>query len=88
MDTVAEPEHIELARRLRRLYTAYRRSEDLVRIGAYQKGASAELDEAIAKLPAIEEFLRQRRDEPSPFGDSVAALKRVLEGEARKGRRA
>jgi flagellum-specific ATP synthase len=88
MDTVAEPEHIELARRLRRLYTSYRRSEDLVRIGAYQKGASAELDEAIAKLPAIEEFLRQRRDEPSPFIDSLAGLKRVLEGDARKGRRA
>lgn len=79
MDAIADPQHMEYAIRLRRLYTAYRRSEDLVRIGAYTRGVSPELDEAIARMPAIEEFLRQPRGARCDFEESLSALRKVLE---------
>ncbi|MGC2814714.1 MAG: FliI/YscN family ATPase, partial [Candidatus Acidiferrum sp.] len=48
MPAVCSPEHLEKARRLRQLLAAYSASEDLIRVGAYQKGADALLDRAIA----------------------------------------
>ncbi len=42
---------------------AYARSEDLIRIGAYQKGSDPILDNAIQHLPAINSFLSQKPDD-------------------------
>ncbi len=44
-------------------------------LGAYAKGSDRELDEAIARMPAIEAFLRQDAGERSAMGDTVAALR-------------
>jgi len=63
MPNVAAPEHIEKARALRMLLAAYTRSEDLIRIGAYNKGSDPVLDKAIEILPALNNFLQQRADE-------------------------
>jgi len=63
MPNVAPPEHIEKARALRMLLAAYTRSEDLIRIGAYNKGSDPVLDKAIEILPALNKFLQQRSDE-------------------------
>ena len=40
--------------------TAYARSEDLIRIGAYQKNADPVLDKAVQNLPALNAFLQQK----------------------------
>jgi len=74
MESVCTVEHQEKAKRLRQLLAAYAASEDLVRIGAYQKGADATLDRALAALPAITAFLQQRKDERAPYADSIKAL--------------
>jgi flagellum-specific ATP synthase len=74
MTSVCSPEHMEKAKRLRQLLAAYAASEDLVRIGAYQTGADATLDRALAALPAINRFLQQRKDEPAPFDGTIKAL--------------
>jgi flagellar biosynthesis/type III secretory pathway ATPase len=74
MESVCTVEHQEKAMRLRQLLAAYAASEDLVRIGAYQKGADATLDRALAALPAITAFLQQRKDERAPYADSIKAL--------------
>jgi flagellum-specific ATP synthase len=75
MTAVCEPEHIEKARRLRHLLAAYAASEDLVRIGAYQKGGDATLDQALAALPAIMRFLQQGKSERAPLEETLAALR-------------
>ena len=49
--------------RLRETLAAYRAKEDLITIGAYTAGADPAVDYAIAKLPQIDAFLRQRADE-------------------------
>ena len=67
MPAVVSPEHLAKAYELRSLLGAYRRSEDLVRIGAYQKGSDPALDRALAALPRIEQFLRQQPEELASF---------------------
>jgi flagellum-specific ATP synthase len=74
MNSVCTREHIEKARRVRQLMSAYSSSEDLIRVGAYQKGYDATLDRAISALPAINAFLQQKKHETTTFEQSVQSL--------------
>lgn len=74
MPAVCTPEHLEKTRRLRQLLAAYSAAEDLIRVGAYQKGADPLLDRAIAVLPAIRGFLQQSRREVVSFEQNVTVL--------------
>jgi flagellar biosynthesis/type III secretory pathway ATPase len=74
MDHVVAPEHRDAARRLRALVATYEAKRDLVTLGAYAKGSDRELDEAIARMPRIEAFLKQDAADRSPFAATVAAL--------------
>jgi len=56
--------------------------EELIRIGAYRAGADPLVDRAIQLNPALEEFLRQDKDEATSLDDSFERLARVLMGEA------
>ena len=78
MSAVAEKEHKELAARLRRVYTTYRQSEDLINIGAYQRGSNPEIDEAIALMPQIEAFLLQGLGEHVDMAATRQALGKAL----------
>jgi flagellum-specific ATP synthase len=71
---VCSKEHLEKARRLRRLLASYSASEDLIRVGAYQKGLDAVLDQAVSALPGINNFLQQMSGEAARFEQNVAAL--------------
>lgn len=74
MPSVCDREHLEKAGALRMLVAAYRRAEDLIRIGAYQKGTDAILDKAITAMPEINRFLRQHPEEASPFAETRSRL--------------
>ena len=76
MDGIVAPEHRDAARRLRALVATYEAKRDLVTLGAYAKGSDKELDEAIARMPRIESFLRQeaRPGDEAPLASTVRAL--------------
>jgi len=74
MPAVAQPEHKEAAALVRRLLSAYARSEDLVRIGAYKPGSDEDLDRALRARPILREFLAQEADERIHFPDCVSRL--------------
>ena len=74
MPAVCTPEHLEKAQRLRRLLAAYTAAEDLIRVGAYQKGLDPLLDQAIEAMPALGKFLQQRRNEKAPFNATLEAF--------------
>ena len=74
MPAVVSPEHLAKVQRLRQLLSAYFEAEDLIRIGAYQKGTDPLLDRAVVLLPKIRAFLRQSRTEQAPIGQNIAAL--------------
>jgi flagellum-specific ATP synthase len=77
MPAVCSAEHFEKTRRLRQLLAAYSASEDLIRVGAYQKGADTLLDRAIAVLPAIQSFLQQHRNDVAPFEQTLQQLQNL-----------
>ena len=60
--------------RLRELLAKYEDVELLVKIGEYKKGSDAVADEALAKIGAIREFLRQSLDEKMPFAEAVTRM--------------
>jgi flagellum-specific ATP synthase len=68
------------AQRVRSLLSTYRDAEDLIQIGAYARGASPAIDEAIARLPDIQKFLRQAIGEPSSLEEANAALTALVGG--------
>jgi flagellum-specific ATP synthase len=71
---VSSPQHLQKAQSLRRLLAAYSASEDLVRIGAYQKGSDSTLDKALALIPALDPFLMQKAGEAAPLAETIAKL--------------
>jgi len=63
MPLVTNEEHRQEANRLRELLAAYRNAEDLISIGAYKEGAKPIVDQAIARIDGINQFLKQPKTE-------------------------
>ncbi|MGB8885537.1 MAG: FliI/YscN family ATPase [Candidatus Korobacteraceae bacterium] len=74
MPAVASREHLTRSSQLRSLLSAYARSEDLIRIGAYNPGSDPLLDRAIALLPGLQSFLRQAAEEKTSFPETLERL--------------
>jgi flagellum-specific ATP synthase len=79
MPAVCSPEHLGKAQRLRRMLADYTRSEDLIRIGAYQKGSDPDLDRAMQVMPNLRAFARQGAEEIAPIERSVPSLLTMAE---------
>ena len=74
MPSVTSSEHMDKVRSLRLLLSAYSRSEDLIRIGAYQSGSDPALDRAIAAVPTIREFLQQGSRDCAPLNENILKI--------------
>ncbi len=74
MPSVTQKEHRENAALVRRLLSAYARSEDLVRIGAYKPGADRDLDRALRARETLREFMTQGPYEHVYSADCVRRL--------------
>ena len=79
MDGIVAPGHRDAARRLRALVATFEAKRDLVTLGAYARGSDRDLDDAIARMPRIEAFLRQDASDRS----SLEATLEALEGAVR-----
>jgi len=73
-DQVIASEHRDSANRVMQLEAAYRKNEDLLLVGAYQKGSDPMVDAAVHLRGQILDFLQQRPDEPTPFDQSAGML--------------
>lgn len=78
MNMVADPEHKQIAGRLRELMAKYQEVELLVKIGEYKRGADALADQAIDRIDGIRRFLRQATDEHVGFDDTLALMKQAV----------
>jgi flagellum-specific ATP synthase len=74
MSAVCSPAQLQKAQALRRLLAAYAASEDLVRIGAYQKGSDSTLDKALTLIPELDQFLMQKPGEAAPLPETISRL--------------
>ncbi|MCZ6859668.1 MAG: flagellar protein export ATPase FliI [Alphaproteobacteria bacterium] len=76
-NTDAENEQVQ---RARALLAQYEEMADMIRIGAYQTGSDAKIDEAILYYPQLEAYLTQARDEPSNLAAGYSELEIMLNG--------
>lgn len=81
MNNIVDPAHVRSAERLRDLVSTYMNSEDLINIGAYKRGSSKDIDEAIRQYPRIISFLKQATHEKVSMDESIQGLHELIEGE-------
>jgi len=56
----------------------YADMEELIRLGAYRTGSSAEVDQAIRLHEPLESFLRQAKDEVTGLNEGYRQLEQIL----------
>lgn len=78
MGAVTSKDHRKSAGALRDALATYKKNEDLILLGAYKSGADKRVDGAIAKMPAINSFLKQATDDKSNFAGSVDSLTSIF----------
>jgi flagellum-specific ATP synthase len=75
---VCPPDRLALAGKARKLLSAYDGARELIEIGAYAPGADPDVDEAIARRPAINALLQQSMHEVTDAELSWQQLAQVL----------
>jgi flagellum-specific ATP synthase len=79
VDTVPR-EQVAMAHRFLDMMATYRRSEDLINIGAYSKGSNPKIDQAILMIDQLNGYLKQPVSDRVSLADSANQLKRLFEG--------
>ena len=76
MSHLVSPDLKNAAYEIRDLMATYKKSEDLINIGAYKRGSNPRLDLAIDRSDLINRFLKQRAEEPSQL---IATQQQVID---------
>lgn len=79
MSQIAAREHKSMAGKLKNVLATYTEAEDLINIGAYKSGSNPNIDYAIQKINAVNEFLMQETDAKFTFEKTVELLSELFE---------
>ena len=74
MKEIVSEEQQDAANELKRLLATYRDSEDLINIGAYQRGSNAEIDKSLDAIEQIQAFTRQKTSEKVDYQEAQERL--------------
>ncbi|OXM84668.1 flagellar protein export ATPase FliI [Paenibacillus rigui] len=74
MNEIVSRDHRSAAENLKRMLSIYKDSEDLINIGAYQRGSNAEIDRSIENIQSIWDYTKQRTDEKLTFSEAQERL--------------
>lgn len=77
-------EQAEIVRRGREVMSTYEDMAELIRLGAYRRGADAKVDQAIEIYPRLEEFLTQKPAEKTDLAEGYRQLAATLGMVAKK----
>ena len=77
MSQIADREHKQAAGKLKNVLATYNEAEDLINIGAYKGGSNPNIDYAIAKIDAVNEFLMQAVEDKYSFEEAVNKIGRA-----------
>jgi ATP synthase in type III secretion protein N len=72
---VISKEHLQLVGKVREVLANYKKNELLIRIGEYKAGSDKNADFAIKYIDKVNQFLKQKIDEPSSFEETLQQLK-------------
>ncbi len=77
MRDVASAEHQAAASKIRTALAVYDDAADLIRVGAYAKGGSVEVDRAMALMPALLRYLRQDVNTVSSWRETMELTQKL-----------
>lgn len=78
MNHIVDNEHKRAAESMREKLSKYYQAEDLINIGAYKRGSSREIDDAVQSYPAIINYLKQEVDDSWKFADTKKELTNLM----------
>jgi flagellum-specific ATP synthase len=78
MSMVASKEHRAAAGKLKNVLATYNEAEDLINIGAYKKGSNPDIDFAISKIKAVNDFIMQDVDDKFTLEESLKLLNELF----------
>ncbi|GLS46762.1 flagellar protein export ATPase FliI [Methylobacterium brachythecii] len=78
MPKACEPAWLPTVKRARKVLATYADMEELIRLGAYRAGSSAEVDEAVALMPDLEAFLGQSKEEATSISEGYVRLAAIV----------
>ena len=74
MSSIADSSHKEAAGKLKNVMATYQEAEDLINIGAYKSGSNKNIDYAIEKIDAVNEFLLQETHDKFSFEEIMSMM--------------
>ncbi len=78
MPRAADPTYLPAITRARQVMATYGDMEELIRLGAYRPGTSAEVDEAIRLHTPLEAFLAQGKEEATSLAEGYRRLAEIV----------
>ena len=78
MTQITDREHKIFAGKLKNVLATYTEAEDLINIGAYKAGSNPNIDYAISKIDAVNNFLKQDIDQKFDFDEIVRLLQEIF----------
>src|SRR5690606_35966159 len=78
MPRAADPAYLPVIMRAKQVMATYADMEELIRLGAYRPGSSADVDEAIGFHKPLEAFLAQGKDEATGLLEGYQQLEQIL----------
>lgn len=79
MPDIIQEEHLKCAQEIKNVVATYKEAEDLVNIGAYNRGTSAEIDYALDRISDIDDFLKQGIYEKVSLDSTINRLMTLLD---------
>ncbi len=74
MSSIADSSHKEAAGKLKNVMATYQEAEDLINIGAYKSGSNKNIDYAIEKIDAVNEFLLQETHDKFSLEEIISMM--------------
>lgn len=78
MSQIAAKNHKAASGKLKNVLATYNEAEDLINIGAYKNGSNPNIDFAIKKIDAVNEYVMQDVESRYQFEDEVAMLQKIF----------
>lgn len=78
MSQIASKQHKAAAGKLKNVLATYTEAEDLINIGAYKAGSNPNIDYAISKIDAVNEFLCQDMETKFTFEETLELLDNIF----------
>jgi type III secretion protein N (ATPase) len=74
LPSILDKKHLEQIGKVREVLANYKKNELLIRIGEYKAGSDKEADFAIKYIDKVNNFLKQKVDEKTPFDETKKQL--------------